>query len=268
MIIAAARIATVAALQRGGVAPYPTIAGPRIYDSRKEDITDILPDDRAPVVVVRTGADTRTFQQNNMSSSRAISRTLDIQIEYGIATAYEIKDEFGVPQLVPGWPEVSSTLEAMLDLLGFQIGAALFGLSPWAAWWGRRWRKMQVNTHPIYDTSEGGNVQLAARIMTITVSAPDDCFPKPVRQGDIVNVGMSEDLAEVLDFIDANGGGDIQEAVRQLKSMLSQFPLADGGAYPALLSVRGVIPGSSGPLGQSTVAVEAELQGALPIAPP
>lgn len=262
MLRTALRLSTVAALQAGGGGPpFPTIAGPEVYDSRREAIEDLLPQNRMPVILVRTLADARPYQANGMAwRGPSPARTMEVQIEYGLAEAAEVPDERGNLRKVIGWPEVSAHLEALLDVLDFQVAAALFSEAPWAAWWTGYWPKVNVESRPVYEDSDQGNVQLAARIMTITVQVPDERYPKPVRVGDAVNPGMHPRLTEVLDYIDANGGGDLLIAAGQLRAMLAQFPLADGGAYPALLSVRAAIDGVDlpGPNGQRPSKLDAE----------
>jgi hypothetical protein len=253
MIRTALRFSTVAALQAGGTAPYPTIAGPEVFDSRRAPIEDIVPERGLPTILVRTLGDSRPYVVNGMAWPNASpARTMELQIEYGIAIAAMQTAEDGTVQRVTGWPEVDTQLEAQLDIFDYQVAAALFGFAPWALWWAGLWPKINVESRPVYEDADVGNVQLAARIMTVTCQVPDERYPKPVRSGDALNPGEHPRLTEVLSYIDANGGGDLKIASQQLRAMLDQFPLPDGGAYPALLAVGAAIDGIALP-GPETV---------------
>jgi len=58
----ALRLATVAALLNGGNEPWPTVAGEYVYDSLLDDVVDVIPARRKPVIIVRTDDDEHLFR--------------------------------------------------------------------------------------------------------------------------------------------------------------------------------------------------------------
>ena len=127
----ALRMATVAALLHGGHGPpWPTLAGEFVYDSMMDDITDVVPTQRKPVIVVRTDDDAITYKGHAFAG-----RQVRLLIEFGVLTASMIKTVDGQSLPRVDWPRTDSALEAFLDMMELQIWSALFGHSEWAMWW-------------------------------------------------------------------------------------------------------------------------------------
>lgn len=126
------RVATVATLLNGGSPPWPTVAGAYVYDSMMDDIVDIVPDRRRPVIVVRTDEDQLVYQAH-----RVAGRQCRLLIELGVLTASTVKVN-GIDEVRVDWPRTDSALEAFLDMLEWQVWNALMGHAPWARWYRDR----------------------------------------------------------------------------------------------------------------------------------
>lgn len=110
------RSAIVAALATGP--PYPTIAGPLVFDSRLDNIWDADPGGPMPAVLVYTDDDKNDLL-DTASGGGAYSRELQVCIEL-VVGSFSDKDQ-GDFNLVT----TDAELEAMLDVLEHQIWTAL-----------------------------------------------------------------------------------------------------------------------------------------------
>jgi hypothetical protein len=127
----ALRIATVAALLHGGKGPpWPTVAGEFVYDSLIDDVVDVVPVRRKPVIIIRTDDDQHMFKNNSFSG-----RQCRLLIELGVLTAATYKTASGVELPRIDWPPTDSALEAFLDMLEWQVMNALYGPSFWGMWY-------------------------------------------------------------------------------------------------------------------------------------
>lgn len=124
----ALRLAATMALSNGFAAPYPTIAGNRVFDSRQDPIEGISPGDLLPVIVLYTDDDTGDpLSQNNGGPPFDITTNLVIEI----AVAMWVREE-GEAGLV--WVQSEPELDAQLDLLESQIKRVFRdGISTWGA---------------------------------------------------------------------------------------------------------------------------------------
>ncbi len=269
MIRTALRLSTVAALVRGG-APlqFPTVAGPACFDSRNDDVLDVSPEERRPVIIVRTDRDNRSrLTRGGQPTGGTTDRTIEVRIEISVLVG--IQDDQG--NVVPGWPIHDAGLEAMLDLLEYQVEMALFSKAPWALWWQEFWQPEGFESGPILLGPEQGNVRVAAREILVRVKAAADCAPNPVKQGELLNPGrLDPRLVAVFDKVAADGGGDLKISFADMRAKLLVQYLPDGGAHPLLTGVRmTIIPRPSGYGSNSPVPIEAELQAdPLPSPPP
>ena len=125
----ALRLSTTAVLTGLGHQPFPTLAGKSVYDSRQDAISDLVAQERRPVVIVRTDEDQRSQRdpRTGQPSAAPIYRAIKLRIEISLMTA--IKNPDGT--VVMAWP----VTDAGLELLEFQLGNALTGNSPLAMWW-------------------------------------------------------------------------------------------------------------------------------------
>lgn len=239
----ALRLATKAALLGGGAAPYPTLAGANVFDSRNEPISDLTAEERVPVIVLRTDEDRRFG-----TIYKSAVRRLEMRIEASVLTARKEADG----SISVGWPATDAGIEAFLDLLEYQITVALFGDDPWAEWW-RRWKVDEVVSQPVFTSPEEGRVKLAVRELTIRFDGiQNDCLPPPVIADDLSRDTNDEPilptavlpkrLTDVFDKIAADGAGDLKTSAAQIRAMLEAQTLPPSTAYPLLKRVYGTIP--------------------------
>lgn len=267
----ALRLATVAVLTHFGQEPWPTLVGGHVFDSRKDDITDLAETERQPVLVVRTDKDLTSLRdpRTGQPSAVATQRQVMLQIEASVMTG--VKGEDG--NVLPAWPVTDSGLEAMLDLLEWQVWSALTGRSADALWFQRElmpgMAAEQVSSVPIF--SEDGRFRLAAREITYVMRMPADCRPAALGTDDVVLDGegnpvlaneLPPTLAVVFDKIAAEGAGDLKEAAAQLRAALEARELPKPSVHPMLDQVTMTIPESTPPEGEDPLPLfEAELLG-------
>lgn len=257
---AALRLATLAALTAGGTEPWPTLAGTAVFDSRQDPIEDLAADERQAVIVIRTGEDRRASgTPSQVGAGLRTGRMCELTIEVGVVTAAE--DEDG--NLLVGWPETDSQLEAVLDALEYQVEMALWGETDWAIWWRSLPLGSLVSTvsNPIYTEPASGRVRLAAREIVLTVELAVDARPRARRaSGPAVPATLPAGIAGVLAKIAADGAGDVKSAAAQMKAVLDLQAWPKGGVFPDLaiagLTVEGATQGDD-----TTVEATAEPSG-------
>ena len=162
----ALRLATVMALSNGFLSPWPTMAGPRVFDSRFDpaQIVDLASDDVLPLVVVVTDDDTgASLSENNGGPPFEHTVTLCLDISIGMVGEIEGKPSFvGLPQSEP-------ELEAMLDLFEMQLRRALVDpVNAWTAEFTKMARRITDWKSARY-VERDSNVRLAARKITASV---------------------------------------------------------------------------------------------------
>lgn len=264
----ALRIATVAALLNGGATPYPTLAGPGVFDSRSDAIDDVTEDGHMPAIIVRTDEDRFTTTNSAVTGQRAI----EMRIECSILTG--ARDDEGA--LKASWAETDAELEAFLDLMEYQVIDSLYGSGPWALWWRNRFSPGQRLSLPVWTQPSAGRTRLAVRELTLSFPrARGYCLPQPLNRLDtdldsdgnpIVTVALPQRLTEVFDKIEEDGDGDFQVAMAQLRAALEAQRLPRSHVYEPLTSVRMTIENPSTPPSDQDplVAIDSELTGTLP----
>lgn len=111
----ALRLAVLSALNNNGQAPWPTIAGEKVYDSAINDLEDIAREGVTPVVIVYTDNDAgSTPSQSFRVSDRTTTMTIDIAL--AVRGHQDAGDE---PTL--GVPATDDELEMTLDILEAQV---------------------------------------------------------------------------------------------------------------------------------------------------
>lgn len=170
------RAAFVRCLSNDGIAPFPTIADQRVFDTRIGEIEE-RKDALLPFIAVYTDGDQR--QQLARGDPRpTFARTIDVVIELAIGT-------WGLEAgtMVFMAPETDAELEALLDLLELQIWSALFDqVSPHATA-VQHLVKEWVGWDSIPGRSPHGTNKITARQLTITCRVADDCIPDESMSG-------------------------------------------------------------------------------------
>lgn len=229
----ALRLMTKGTLLSGGPAPYATMAGERIFDSRREDWNDFKPEDRGPAIVIRTDNDHREHQRTDYD----IIRRTELRIEFAIWEAFR---EDGSETYVPGWPATDAQLEAMLDLFEYQWNAQLFGSHPWAVGWRQMFVRETYISSPMYLDTDFGRVKMAAREAVMTLALSPDCLPLPRKSSDPAEIAaLPALLRAVFDRIAAVAPASaFKTSSAQIRAMLEAQQLPKGYVYPDLAGVR------------------------------
>ncbi len=134
----ALRLATVLALNNAQRTPYPTIAGPAVFDSRADPIEGWLDKERTPIVIVYTDEDDgKALSVNN--GGPGFRRDVLLVIEIGVAAVEKDADGNAFLTAIV----TDSEVESMLDQLEHQIRNALYGPGDLA----NAWRTLAKRTH-------------------------------------------------------------------------------------------------------------------------
>ena len=238
MELDALRIATVAALLNGGNQPWPTIAGEFVYDSLRDDILDITPTMRRPVIVVRVDEDQQTFRTNV-----TMGRQARLLIEISVLTAIE-DPATGKSRI--DWPKSDPALELMLGVLSWQVWNALRGASPWAQWYqGDAGFKgiLGYTSVPRYAPPDRGAVRLAVRTLEYVMRLPSECLVTPLHEFDpSAPPFLPPSIVGVVNYILQNGSGDFRTAVLGLGKTLNRYAAVQKPRLPALQRVWAGFP--------------------------
>lgn len=160
------RWATVSALTHFNEAPYPTLAGRNIYDSRIEPVEGMEEDKIYPLCIIYTDYDTdpMTYKQNS-HNERVVTLTFEllcsmVNQDPNTNTEYEIE-----------YPQTDSELEFNLDVFETQIFDALRRDCVAA----EAWRSLVLNYDNMISrrgASVEGGKKLAVRQITMECSIP------------------------------------------------------------------------------------------------
>lgn len=172
------RAATVLALTRGGVAPYPTMAGEGIFDSKMQPVTELMQEGMTPLAMVYTDTESRT-NLNTSGGRPNWKRTIDLMIEIGIGSAAKKNASTG-EQVQWQWIETDPELEGMLDLFEAEIDLALNAIdNPYATYW-RKLIKTVIGWESVPHRSAEQSARYAVRSIVIECELAADCPPMPV----------------------------------------------------------------------------------------
>lgn len=151
----------------------PTIAGPRVYDSRISDIQpETFDEDAKAVVIVFTDGE-EGEQLSKQNGGPPFRRSIDLVLEIGMVARLPA-DDGGT--FVVDYPDTDARLEAAMDFLELQCVRELSrGLSPLAVQFRRLARIIKLQSHRQV-TDESG-VKIACRIVTLTCDTRDDDLP-------------------------------------------------------------------------------------------
>lgn len=180
------RLAAVDLLSNGGEPPYPTIAGPFVYDSRLDPIEAVSPDAMVPVIIVYTDEDTSKLLDiaaGRGANSRELTLTFEIAVgTYSKEVATEEKPAAPVFKLIGTDAEV----EAMLDILEAQIKYVLRDplntradtldaiVKKWETWTSTPGRMTE------------GETRLSMRRISVNCCIAEECPPPVVFAGDTI----------------------------------------------------------------------------------
>ncbi len=202
-----ARIAGVCALSNFGEAPYPTMAGEHIYDSKIEPIEDSKEDIVYPMCAIYTDYDKDHW---NYSGGTTKPRLMTVTIELTVVQFQRQKPPRGTPASAPPiyearYPLTDSELESSLDIFEAQVFRALAA--------GNVASDLFSFLCPAYESvvsrrgaSWEGAQRLAARQITIETKAVRDLasgkIPPPI-SAFLTRLETSKDYANRVDDIRA-----------------------------------------------------------------
>jgi len=127
----ALRLAAVAALTNNGKAPYPTLCGERIYDSRIDSVEALAAvNGPNPFITVYTDRSVNLWRGQIVKDS---PRTVHLFIETSVAICEQQGSMIGDGEEYDiSVPLTDSELETTLDIIGTQVRRALFSFEPFA----------------------------------------------------------------------------------------------------------------------------------------
>jgi len=237
----ALRLATVAALLNGGNEPWPTVAGEYVYDSLLDDVVDVIPARRKPVIIVRTDDDEHLFRGYQISG-----RQCRLLIEIGVLTASTYKLSTGQELPKVDWPPTDSALEAFLDMLEWQVLNALYGFSDWALWYKEDMKYGTVGSLvslPRYSAPDRGAVRLAVRTLQLACALPPECIAQPRNEYDGPTLPfLPMNYINVVGCIIMKGNGAFKKSVLELKRTIDRYGPVPTPTYPAFQRVWAELP--------------------------
>ena len=164
----ALRMAAVMALSNGYTAPYPTMAGNRVFDSRQDPIDGLSPGQLVPLLTLYTDDDTGESISGG-NGGPPFQRTTTLMIELSISQLGEANPAGEAPLILP---ETEPELDAALDVFEMQVERVFHdGLSTWGKQLSKVTKSIQKWSSMRFIEREG-NIRLAARQLQIMVELP------------------------------------------------------------------------------------------------
>lgn len=227
----ALRLAAAMALSNGYAAPYPTMAGDRVFDSRQDPIEGLKHGDLLPVLVLYTDDDTgETLSQNN--GGPPFDLRTNLVIEISVAMWIEEGGEAGLT-MVQSEPE----LDAQLDLFEAQIKRVFRdGMSTWGAELDKVINRVERWSSTRFIERES-NTRFAARQLQISVRLADDEDPEAVVSPATASPVIPAPLGPLLEAI-IDDDGPFAATATALQEMLTGASGMTPIVLPALERVR------------------------------
>ncbi len=263
----ALRIAAVMALSNGYAAPYPTIAGGRVYDSRMDPIQGLEAGDLVPVIVVHTDDDMgEEVSRNNggPTFNRTVSLSVEFQVYmFGYDSADEEDEQRASPTLLH--PASEPELEAVLDMFEAQIAAVFAdGISTWGGWLDKTHRGIETWQSERF-VDRGSGIRLASRQVRVKVNLPPSAEQRLVMQlpgepAPTVTPALPYPLGSLLAAIVASSSPYAPSAAAMQSLLTAQYGTGGTLVLPSLSGVR-LVEGDQGggrrPQGVADVALPA-----------
>lgn len=225
------RQAVVDLLTNGGEPPYPTIAGPLVFDSRLDPLEALSSDAMVPVIIVYTDDDTsKLLDTASGRGANAREVTLTLEIAVGSYARDVPKDELPadpVFKLISTDPEV----EVMLDILEAQLKYTINDplneradalqaiVKRWETWTSTPGRTSDKTT------------RISMRTIAVNCCIAEDCLPPVVFEGDTIPDALDEDTP----LLDAPYLRHLSNAIKtepQFEGVRDLLTWAKGGPPP------------------------------------
>lgn len=210
-----ARLAVVHALNNYLQEPWPTLAGPNIFDSKIEPVEDMKLDRAFPLVVVYTDYDKDHWNKAGKTHS---DRFLSVTIETLIV---QMAQEPAEGEYKLDCPMTDSEIEMSLDILEVQISRALSSGNAASDAFNYLCPNLHSATSRRGATIDGGQ-RLAARQITLEMKAIRDNVAgviPPQVEAFLTEMGAHDDYKDRIEDIRAfmtaqHSGTDFDRAVR------------------------------------------------------
>ena len=228
----ALRLAALMALSNGFAAPYPTMAGDRVFDSRQDPIEGLKQGDLLPVLVLYTDDDTGdSLSQNN--GGPPFDRRTNFVMEISVAMWVEGDGEAGLT-LVQSEPE----LDVQLDLFETQIERVfrVGNMSVWGIELNKVCNRIERWSSTRFIERES-NVRYAARQLQLSVRLKDDEDPDVVIAPATASPVIPAPLGPLLEAI-IDDDGPFAPTATALQEMLTNASGMTPIVLPALERVR------------------------------
>ncbi len=218
------RSAIVAALS-AAAAPYPTLAGPQVFDSRLDNIWDQTPEGPMPAVLVYTDDDDQDLL-DTASGRGAYARKLTVCIELvvGSFSSGELA-EFNLAQTDP-------EMEALLDILEWQVWNALNDPLSDAATTLMNLHKGWMSWNSSAARSGDKQQRLAARRITASLKVAQECV-MPVDFDDTVQPDAIDAATPLFDADYLGPLSDLLLGREDLAGVVDMIRWQQGGPVPA-----------------------------------
>lgn len=161
-----ARWALVATLTNYATAPFPTLLGKMVFDSRIEPVEDFKEMPTLPICVVYTDYDKDGWRHHSIKRPRVLSVTLEVLV----AQVGKAPDDADADYAL-AYPETDSETEAFLDILEHQIRVSMDADNAAAECWRHLFHAATNIVSRRGATAEGGS-KLAARQITLETVIP------------------------------------------------------------------------------------------------
>jgi hypothetical protein len=211
----AVRTAFVTACNNFGATPYPTLAGPHIFDSKIEPVDSVKPDIAYPMGVIYTDYDKDGLaHQELIQGDRLMTVTIELLI--GIVKKQEEVEGYTVH-----FPVTDSELEASLDIFEAQIWEALRADNSAA----NTFRTICYGVEQVISrrgASTEGGTKVAARQITLecrTLHEPSRPVLTPYMDSFLADLEASDGFglvgAELRAIYEGNAATTMQERIRR-----------------------------------------------------
>jgi hypothetical protein len=159
-----------------------TVAGPRVFDSRMNDLSpDLFKGDQNPVILVMTDKD-EGEQLSAQNGGPPFGRSAELSLEFGMTERIEQDGESGI-----AYANTDARLEAGLDFMEQQVMTHLqYSDTPMTTLFRRFWRITKYDCHR--QIFEETSVKLACRVLTLScysgdtnvLTNPANVLPEPL----------------------------------------------------------------------------------------
>jgi hypothetical protein len=231
MVRTALRILAVEALKNA------TIAGPRVFDSRMDDLSpDLFRGDENAVILALTDKDEGSAL-SEQNGGPPFGRSCELSFEFGMTQRVEEGGETGLL-----YPNTDARLEAALDFMELQMFQHLaYKDDPLCNLFRRFWRITKYDCHrQIFEETA---VKVACRVMTLTCYSGDDKIiiynegATPLPTGYDM---LPDPLKSVAKLMPANSSG--KDVCDRIVAMWSNLTLPQFGGMDNTLDNANTVP--------------------------